>query len=112
MTTMMTGVGTIDDDIPAAPEQDEPAGNGQKGQGELPGDGHQQRHEQQRRDQRLDNGAGGFHDREAEDAKDGQEDVLAVVGRPLVGAQRTDGVGRVERRLQLGQVGGGRLAAA
>lgn len=103
---------TNDDDIPARVEQDQPTGDGQERQKELPSDGHQQRRHEEGGDQGLDDSPWELDDAEAEDADDGQEEVLSVVEGPGVIPKGADSICRVERSLQLREVRAGRLAAA
>lgn len=98
--------------LPGIEEDDQPGQDGEEGQQELAGDGHHQaQHDQQRRS-RLHHGARGLADGEGEDAEQDQDEVLAIVDRPAVRSERADGVGGVERGLDGGNGGGGRLGGA
>lgn len=88
--------------ILASIEEDQPGGNGQKGQEELSRDGQKQRSYQRGRDQSLDERTRRGDDAEREDADDGEEEVLRVICGPLVCAQRFQRVCRVERGLERG----------
>lgn len=97
-------------DAPASVEENEPIQDGQHGQEELSGEGQQEGEGDERGDGGLDQGPGGFDDGEREDAHEGQQDILAIVVRPAMGAEGPQRVGGRERGLQGGQGGGGRLS--
>lgn len=104
--------GGVAEHIPSIEEEDQPSQDGQEGQEELPRHGHEQREHHQGGGAGLHQGPGSLADGEREDADHDQEEVLGIVDGPPVCAEGADGVGGVERGLDVSDGRGGRLGGA
>lgn len=87
-------------------EENQPAKDGQGRQEELACYGEYQGYHQQGRNAGLDYGARRLNDAQAENAGEGQQQILSIVGRPLMLPQCVDGACGREGGLECSERGG------